>query len=202
MPLQRQFGLQKIIGEKDMSNNKVVVALDCDGVLADFEKHFYTVVEELYGSDVRNIVTLGPMPVRDYLGLSREHFEGFMDAMFRDVDAFPVVDGALDGYARLKNGGYNLIIVTARKCVPETEQWLLNKGFGGIQPYFLFRDKQELPKFDYILDDSPSKIAQLKPWTREKAYLMKSPQNVDCPNPFNNFEKVNDWEEFLVKMGV
>ena len=179
-----------------------LVALDCDGVLADFEKRFYTVVGELFSPDVQNLVKLGPAPIKDYLGLDDENYINFMNRIFANTDNFPVCEGSLEGYHRLKKGGYDLIVVTSRKCVPETEQWLRDKGFGGIEPYFLFRDSNELPEFDYLLDDTPSKIARLMPWIREEAYLMKSPQNFGCLNLFGNFERVSNWEEFLVKMGV
>ena len=183
-----------------MEEFKPVVALDIDGVLADFEKQFNRKYREYFGFENQDNLILSSVALEDYLCLDKEELQSFITYLLDDMDC-PVIPGAVEGCASLREMGCHLIIITNRLCDEATRNWLEVNGFWNIKPYFL-KLGDDIPSFDYILDDSPHKIAALLWKTNHKSYLMKSVQNLGCSNILNRYECVENWADFLNKINL
>ena len=94
-----------------------------------------------------------------------------------------------------------MIAVTARKQKKITYEWLDKNGLGYIVPYFIdLQPLNSIPDFDYLLDDSPKKIARLIDNTKKQAFIFESSQNINCVDILNRYVRVKDWEDFLSKV--
>lgn len=57
-----------------------------------------------------------------------------------------------------------------------------------------------IPSIDYMLDDTPSKLATLENNIRVQSYLLSSPKNLGCLDIKSRFIRVEGWKEFLNKV--
>lgn len=175
-----------------------ICALDIDSVLADFMVKMADVVQKKYGVDL-NIDVQTQVDFRHAYCFNHEEEREMMKAIFTDNNNFPPVHGALEGYKELEEMGFEVISITARKEREITYDWLKKNNFSSIVPFFLDLG-DEIPMFDYLLDDSPKKIARLEPYIRKQAFLMDTPQNENCVDLKNRFIRVRNWDDFVRKI--
>ena len=94
-----------------------------------------------------------------------------------------------------------MIAVTARRDVDITYEWLQMNELGFIGPYFMTLTG-DIPSFDYLLDDSPKKIARLVHKTKKQAFLFSTPWNEHCYDLFGRWSRIDNWSHFLHEMSV
>jgi 5'(3')-deoxyribonucleotidase len=174
------------------------IAIDIDGVLADFACKLKSVVREKYHYTLEN-EDIQQLNLKYLLGLNDQEERQIMDAVFADNQNFPPVGKAIESCHRLEDAGYELMIVTARYSVSVTLEWLrLHKLL--IVPYFINIDMKNIPDFDYLLDDSPVKIARLAEKTRLQAFLFDTPWNQNCIDLRGRYQRIFNWDHFIKKM--
>lgn len=174
--------------------NKAIIALDVDGVLADFNTRMCHVLKEDFNI-VLNPSKLIHWDFNHAYGLTRDEEKQLMTRIFDSNTHFPPMPGAIAGVNALVERGHDLIITTARKDPSNTQEWLEINGLDFIMPYHI--SLEECPEFDYLLDDSPKKIAQLQGNIRKQAFLFDSIQNKDCIDLLNRYTRVYEWGGFL-----
>lgn len=140
----------------------LIVLVDLDNVIADQQQGFYNVLKNEYPQIILPpIETLKEFNIEqnfDYdhhtLIKSLRLREGF----FRDL---PLIEGAKEGLARLREAATHVRIVTAptwewRYCVPEKYAWIeehLSRDWS--EKIILTRDKTFV-RGDILIDDNPS----------------------------------------------
>lgn len=139
----------------------MIILVDQDGVLANFDDYFTTKWEEMFPN-----LVLPPINKRetfyidDYVGpnlkdqvwhIARE--EGFFENL-------PVIEGSIEGLNKLKDLGHEVYICTSplkyyENCVKEKYSWVeKNFGYDWTQRLILTRDKTVI-KGDILIDDKP-----------------------------------------------
>ena len=172
------------------------IAVDIDGVLANFSHKLCYVFKKLYNKDLES-VPIQSFDLRNVLCLDSLEDYKIMYNIFKDNDNFPPMPGAVDACNLLREH-YNIIAVTARKSRHQllTREWLIDNELSFIKPYFL-ENFQSVPDFDFLIDDSPKKIAILRHKTRKQAYLLQHEQNFGAKNILERYEPVKSWSHFV-----
>lgn len=172
----------------------ITIALDIDGVLADFNVRMKHVMQEDFNINP-NIFKIVQWDFKHAYGLTKDEEKHLMSRIFESNDHFPPMPGAIQGVNSLLEKGYDIIITTARKNPANTQEWLEINGLDFIKPYHI--DLEECPEFDYLLDDSPKKVGKLQGKIKKQAFLFDSIQNKDCVDIFNRYIRVYSWDDFL-----
>ena len=173
----------------------ITVALDVDGVLADFNTRMRHVMAEEYGFLDPNTIQIIQWDFNHAYGLTKAEEKHLMARIFASNDHFPPMPGAIEGVNGLVERGHDVIITTSRKDPGNTQEWLEINGLDFIQPYYI--DLEDAPKFDFLLDDSPKKMGKLRNNIQQQAFLFNSEQNKDCVDIFDQWIRVYGWDGFL-----
>ena len=175
------------------------VALDFDGVIADHEPKKARVLKDLYNWNDSYLAfdkfQLLTYSLQDYLGLSKSEYSELQEKIFNDLSDVIPIKGAIDGITSLKNLGYNLYIVTYRKERSEIPKWL--EYYGIYIPVIYPNLGDDVPSVDYMLDDTPSKLADLDSKINIQSYLLSSPKNQGSLDLNSRFTRASDWKDFL-----
>ena len=174
------------------------IAVDIDGVLANFLHKLNYVWLEIYGYGLP-LEEIKSFDLKNNLCLDKQEYALLMHKVFIDNDNFPPNIGALDVYKFLKDSQHcDIIAVTARHLDGKelTKEWLYNNGFGYLRTYYM-DEYDSIPEFDFLLDDSPFKIATLRDKTRQQAFLMRGVQNSNMLNVLGRYTEVPNWYYFL-----
>ena len=173
------------------------IALDIDGVLANFNKRLLECVKKLYNIKVQEF-ELVSYDYRNLFGLTDKEEEELFDLVFDPSGAFDIIDGSLEGCRALQKDGFNLFCLTARYNETVTHEWLDNHGFSDLNiPVYFTKHSENIPNFDYMLDDSPRKIANHIHKITDQAFCMTGTLNRYSHDVKKRYEKVYDWRDFL-----
>ena len=186
------------MAEQCPDEDKKVVLIDMDGVIADFELGYQKAFREKYPD-------LIPVPLEqrtergiydDYIRLNpamtkQELFEVFLEpGFFRNL---PVIEGSTEALKTLSQH-YNIFICTSPlrqygNCVLEKFEWLEEHfGFKLTSKVILTRDKTVV-RGHILIDDKPNIEGCMSPeW---KHILFAQPYNKDDPAAF----RLSGWNE-------
>ena len=173
----------------------MIILLDQDGPLADFENHFITVWKERYPQrpcipyeQRRGFYLTGQYPAayrEDILALMHE--PGFYRHM-------PVTPGAAEAVRRLEEHGHELFVCTSPllrydHCVLEKYQWVEEHfGMDLVERMIVTQDKT-LVAGDVLIDDKPEVTGRRAPVWEHLIF--------DCPyNRTTATRRRLDWTTF------
>jgi len=139
----------------------MIILVDMDGVLADFEGGFLARWRERHPNSFfvpiaerRSFYIRDDYPTELHASVAAiYHTEGFFEQL-------PPVAGALEGIRQMHGAGYDLRICTApitsyRYCVPEKYAWVeKNLGADFIKRIIITKDKTAI-RGDILIDDRP-----------------------------------------------
>ena len=129
------------------------------------------------------------------LGLNISETKDFRDELFQSLEGvFPIL-GAPTGI-RLLSERHQLILATNRTEKELTKAWLSEYGIGNLfesQIFLALGDK--MPNVDFLVDDSPKKLARLSPFVRERLILFSQPHNRGCLDVLRRFHRISNWDE-------
>ena len=180
---------------------QLVLGLDVDGVLADYEAGFRLKVAQMLGVDASTIgrQTCWSLPDSNWPIRSEEHFAALHSAavlsgMFRQLDP---IDGASEGVWALSNAGVRVRIVTHRLgfhgthgvAAQDTAVWLDRANIPYRDLVFV-ADKPSVDAHVFV-DDAPHNIRALR---EAGAYTIVFDQlyNRDAPGP-----RAHSWDEVV-----
>jgi 5'(3')-deoxyribonucleotidase len=175
MPFRRVNPCRKLraegLAEKTMDINKAVVAVDLDGVCADFYGRMREIVAEWFERDVNELpldVTYG---LREWGVPDQSTYESIHRFALHQRELFTsvtMIPGTRKWLRTLSNDGARIRIVTHRLfigyahalAVVQTVNWLDHHGI----PYWdlcFMKEKRQVGA-DVYIDDTPSMIEQLR----------------------------------------
>ena len=171
----------------------MIVGLDIDSVLADFQTKLRQSVKNVFNVDFAGSFYTD---VRNQFCITKEEEYKKFEDIFKNTADFPPVSGAAEGCKQLKKDGHSLIAITARKYREVTRQWMNENGFPDIPICFMDLGDY-IPEVDCLLDDYPKKIATLHDSTRLQAFLLDCPWNQHSYDIFNRYKRVRNWPHFI-----
>ena len=186
------------MGKKQQNGDFMRIAVDLDGVVADFVNSFLLYVNRIYKSDYtkKDIYTFR---LQEVFGISDSKTYFLVDHILKQD--LPVIPGAKEGLQTFQEAGHEVIIFTARysSLKEPTKKWLTMKEL----PYdrLIFKEDWERGKefFDIVIDDSVKKITELIGYYK-RAFLFSQPWNERTWNIDNNFERVYNWKEIVKRV--
>jgi 5'(3')-deoxyribonucleotidase len=168
---------------------KKTIAIDMDGVLADFETQLIIWYEKDYGIKVTRESFIG-LPESEAL----PHKGAVLDfiltpGFFRTLT---VIEGAVDAVIKLMEH-YEVYIVSAAMEFPLS----LNEKYDWLQEHFpfitwrniIFCGDKSIVNTDYMIDDHPKNLDHFK----GKTIMFSAGHNAN----FSHHERVNNWNEVL-----
>lgn len=191
------------------------IAIDCDGVLANFNDGFVELVNKMFP----NRLPRGYVPATwDWDGYLTE---AEIDKLFKRIkstenwwlslSAYPEAIGALSTWM-IGVAGHDIWIVTSRietmgmTVAKQTEWWLKScaiypvHNYLGVMPVPQSDMKAalyEAAEFDYSIDDKGETVEQCDEMPNHKAYLLSQPWNRDAKVK----HRVKSVAEFLKEIG-
>ncbi len=139
----------------------MIILVDQDGVLADFDKYFISKWSEVYPD-----ITLPNISDRKTFYIDEavpQELQDMVKVLPRQQGFFenlPPIDGAIDGINKLKSLGHEIFICTSplwyyQHCVKEKYMWIeKHLGIEWVQHAILTRDKTVV-RGDFLIDDKP-----------------------------------------------
>ena len=172
------------------------LAIDLDGVVADFNGGWMRAYNEAYGTE------LTPDQVTFWDGLHElTHFEDMGafwrwasdhggHSVFRHLEVY---DGAVEALRRLNRRGHDIVVITSKPdwAIHDTLEWLADHRIP-TREIHITDDKYEID-CDVYLDDSPYKLPE---------YVRERPDRLVCRfvrpwnEPVDGAVDVESWEEF------
>lgn len=163
----------------------MLILVDQDGVLADFDAAFTTRMRDAYpGAPAVDATTRDVWKVRDCYP---PDWAGPVDAVPRAPGFFaglPPVDGARQALEEMRAAGHDVFICTSplsdyENCVLEKHTWVeQHLGRDWVRRVILTKDKT-LVRGDVLIDDKPAVTGLLTPaWTHvvfDRSYNRTSP---------------------------
>lgn len=172
------------------------IALDFDGVIADFDEKIRQEINNYYGMDIP-ITYLFEHDWKRLLGIDEEEEEKFLQYLFADISDVEPMPGAIGNIIALQDKGIDFIIATHRKNREEVFFWLKKHGLEFLiaRSYFM-KLGDEMPEVDFFIDDSGEKLAKYRKKIRKQAFLMNSAMNKACLDVFGRIMRVDSWKAF------
>jgi len=168
-------------------NRKPIVALDIDGTLGDWHRHFLTFAAQWTGRPMPAPEDINPgLPLHRHMGMSKATYRQCKLA-FRQGGlkrSMPVYDGARELTVRLRKAGAEVYICTTRPYLrldnidPDTRHWLRRNGIqydGVLFGEHKYRDLAKFVGADRIvavLDDLPEMCEQAAQVIGERASVL------------------------------
>lgn len=181
----------------------MIVALDCDGVLAYFVGRFLRQLSELTGKSYdREQVT-------DYgfrcLGVEPATRRAAFDAMSRPgiAASLDVLPGAREGVHALRGQGFELVIATSPlpsspTWAYERERWLA-EHFGFERNQIVHTSAKHLVAADVLVDDSPEHCLAVRASGDRCGILWDAPYNRHTRMVPR---RVRSWEELSLELNA
>jgi len=176
-------------------------ALDCDGLLADFNKSTFQIIEDLTG--IR--YTPADFSEWNYFRDSRinPHASAIWDRIKEEGRClnYSVLPGVREGLSRLREVA-NLFVCTSvvksRNYVPERIVWLERMGFD-FKTEIVFTYNKRLICADVLVDDEPKNVDFFKAVHPDKvAVLWRTPGDTRDYFPVTEgVEKADDWDTLV-----
>ena len=174
----------------------MLILIDQDGVLADFERGFHAVWKAT-GHEPLPLHERQTFYVRDdYPVHLRQEVEAvyLSPGFFREL---PPIEGAIDALSELLESGHNVRICTSplnkyRHCLPEKYEWIeQHLGSDFVSRIIVTKDKT-LIHGDVLIDDNP-KVSGLRmaPW---KHIIFDQPYNRHVDGPRMTWK---NWRDIL-----
>jgi 5'-nucleotidase len=177
----------------------MIILIDMDDVLADFDGGFLTKWRERYPDKY-----FVPLDERKEFYMRDEYPEELLPAMtelFTEkgfVASLPEIEGGADAAKTIKEMGHDVFICTSpmrqyANCVAEKYQWVeKHLGFDWTTKIILSRDKT-LIKGDILIDDKPEVTGVCKPSWEHVIYDKSYNRNIV------NGKRITwkNWEEVL-----
>lgn len=180
----------------------MLILIDQDGVLANFEQGMQTRWQQKYGE---------PLPITAdqrkhfYFADDLPHLRSQVYEIFSDLDFFahlPPIDGAIEAMHALLDAGHDVRICTApinayRYCVGEKFAWVEEHlGHEWIGRIVLTKDKTWV-RGDILIDDKPSITGSLTPLWQHWIYDQPYNRSVDNGLPRVTWTDKNSWASLL-----
>ncbi len=139
----------------------MIISIDMDGVIADFEKGFLNKFKEKYPEE-----KYIPLDKRTTFYMEDQYPENLRElikSIYIEPNFFktlPIILGSLEALTEIEKLGHNVIICTSplskyENCVLEKYQWIENNfGKEWIKKIVLTKDKTII-KSDLLIDDRP-----------------------------------------------
>ena len=177
----------------------MLILLDQDGVLADFESAFRDAWNRRYGAQMP---ALGPSERKSFhlrddypLGLRdavRSIYEG--PGFYRDL---PPIPGALDGARAMLEEDHDVRICTSpltfwRNCVPEKYEWVERHLGSEFLPRLIVTKDKTLVRGHVLVDDNPRVDGAEMPMWRH--VIFDAPYNRSVCGPRMTW---NNWQETI-----
>lgn len=206
--VEQRYHQEKVV---KLLNDENVVAVDIDGVIADYPEGFLQFVEKKTGKTLdRSKLT----QYRIYDIFAEDIGE---EEMFRLKEEFratgekrslPVVEGAVEGLKKLKELGYTIVLLSARpykkhpRIFSDTIFWLKANGF--VYDAVLWdKNKEEriineFPKMKFLVEDyhgNANKVAE----KGYKVYMFNRLYNIN-EKTHRNVVRVENWKNILEEL--
>lgn len=193
---------------KNTENNplKIRLGLDLDGVIYDFPTEFRNLVAADRGVDPESLASPVKWSFYEDWGMSDEEYFGTMGKaaiqgkVFKDGNIYPQ---ALENVNKLRDLGYEIVIITARHVVNDvdkmniikknTEDWLIKNNV----PYdeLIIDNDKTRHNLDILIDDNLANIESFV-MAGGMAYVFDQPWNRN--NTF--YSRVNGWNDCVLEM--
>lgn len=178
------------------------IAIDMDGVLVNTQPRISKLFNEMFGTDIDSEMTLN-FDLKSLFCISEEEELALFEQVFASNEGLYPIKGSIEACNLLKEAGFDLIVTTARHSTSITNEWLkkynIYNKLSGVY-YNVNKNKDKIPSFDYMIDDSPRKIANLYSLCKKQAFLLRNPQNAFSRDVRNRYISVKNWDEFLNKI--
>jgi len=180
----------------------MIIGLDLDGVLADFERQLRFKYRDHYGESILVEADSKYGLVDDHMHFeSHTQFWNWVDSMPDFWSSMPECQSAMGLVYDLQRDGHSIRVVTARQptrgpegssCGLQTELWVGARWPSGLTPsthYVPAAEKYKVPT-QVFLDDSPEVVEALVASGHNHAYLLDRPWNreADVPRVANHGE--------------
>ena len=204
---------QRFHQEKELKliNNENVIAVDIDGVLADYPKSFIKFIEKNTGKNLSHIKNVDYNLydlLSDEIGYDTIRKLKHQYRETGEKRFIGVVEGAKEGMLKLKEFGFTIVLLSARpykqypRIFSDTIEWLKSNGF--VYDAILWDEKkeekiiQEFPKMKFIIEDNISCVNRV---SREgyKSFLLDCTYNQGTTE--KNVIRVKDWKEIIEILG-
>ena len=202
-----QRHLQEIC--RNLQDEKNVVAVDIDGVLADYPRSFLEFINQELGT-AYTIDQVTSYDIYSCLGIPPEVGLSIKNK-YRETGQkrfIPVLPGAREFLQRLKAAGYTIVLITARpyeqysRIYADTLEWLARNDLP--YDYLVFHEKKEEYLIDmvgkdairFFVDDvagNANSVSKLG----IPCYLITRPYNIEA-NLNENVTRINKLEEIRV----
>jgi len=174
---------------------KIRIAIDFDGVLADTFSLSASLISQRYGYKVEK-EDLKVWNFADSLGLNEDETQEVADMIFTNFDSLKPIYETLPTMQYL-NEKFEIFLVTYRKERREVLRWLERQGINfDVQHTSFPRLGDTIPEVDYALDDSPKKLAELRPYVSNDLFLFDAPHNRNCVDVKGQFVRIDSWRDF------
>ena len=175
-----------------MGHKKLIILLDCDGVMADFMTSIFNFIQRETG------VRHSPDEIKTW-----EVFDNVASHLRDEFDQEAAKPGfcfsikpyqeALEGVKKLSALG-EIFVVTAPMDVPNWEKerrdWLM-KHFGIDRHHVISASTKHLTQGDLFIDDKPENLTAWELYQDGRALLWDAPYNRDT----NEFHRVVNWDD-------
>lgn len=174
----------------------MIVGVDLDGVIADFDGGWRRAYAVWYGKEVRDLTEEWDDNARLTFGSQAEFFAwvGDVPGFWQDLAPVP---GALGALRELRKQGHQIRFITARPewARSQTLRWLIANGQPSDELHFT-GEKWRVPAHIYI-DDSPAVLADLKEAKAPYVIRFARPWNKKAPGM-----SCANWDEVLTRVGI
>lgn len=190
-----------------IDKNAKIVGIDIDGVLGDYHPWFLKFADDIFGFKFDTIESL-----KEKLGT--EQYET-VKSMYRQSGRkayMPVKEGAVELTKKLKEKGYQIIILTARpykkysRIYPDTLEFLKKND---IQFDAIIWDRKkhvkiikEFPNLEFMIEDTPI-IANEVAFEGFKVFMPAGPGNKEFPTEglHHNITRIAHLDEIFNNIG-
>ena len=177
--------------------DKNVIGVDIDGVLADYPNCFYTFIRETLGKEYTECTT------EEYVKTKHEYrSSGYKKNL-------PLIEGAIEGMKKLKQAGYTIVLLTARpyhkypRMFADTIDWLTNNNI----PYdaLLWNENKEeailkeFPNMRFFIEDNLENATKISS-KGKTVYLLNSKTKIEKLIP--HIIAIHNWEELISEIGL
>ena len=178
-------------------NGRPIVAVDIDGTLGDYHRHFLRFAEGWIGREMPDPSEINPgLPLSRFMGVSKATYRQCKLAYRQGglKRSMPVYDGASQLSRAIRKAGAELWICTTRPYLrldnidPDTRHWLRRNRIQydavlwGEHKYRDLVKHVGLNRVVGVIDDLPEMAAQAQSLGIDNVYLRNQPYNVHVEN--------------------